>query len=136
MAKIQSVTVSVTVTPEVLAKIITGAIKGIALAGQPGAAVIEQPKAAKVYDETTCVSIESNKILDETLDGLRGSGMIKRVQDCFKCDYGVASTLVSAHSAAKKAKRDAMLIVPAKADAIKAIVESCKPKAVLIKTAK
>jgi hypothetical protein len=123
MAKTNTTTtITITVTAEALMAIVTGKYKGITLAGQVAASpAADQPIAKKVYDESTCASIPVGN-LSTTLDALRGSGMIKRVSDQFGIDYSMASTLVSAESAAKKAKRDTLFIVPTKAEAIKAII--------------
>ena len=130
-----TVTISVTVSTSMLVKIIQGQVKGITLAGAIQAA--QQPESKpKVYDESTCVTVQGNDALDKSLDALRGPGMIKRVQETYQCDYGVASTLVSAHAASKKAKRDTLLIVPAKAQAIRAIVDGLTPKPTLVKASK
>jgi len=136
MTKNKEVVVSVSVSADFLVKLISGNVKGCALVIN-GQSMSNTESKPKVYDESTCVSVGSNAALDAALDELRGSGMIKRVQERFTCDYGVASTLVSAHAAAKKAKRETLLVVPAKAEAIKAIITGLeKPKAVLIKTSK
>ena len=137
MAKSKEVVVSVSVSADFLVKLISGNVKGCTLVINGQSMSNTQESKSKVYDESTCVSVGSNAALDAALDALRGSGMIKRVQDKFGCDYGVASTLVSAHAAAKKAKRETLLVVPAKAEAIKAIVAGLeKPKAVLVKASK
>jgi hypothetical protein len=137
MSKNKEVVVSVSVSADFLVKLISGNVKGCALVLNGQSMSSTQESKPKIYDESTCESIKSNAALDKALDELRGSGMIKRVQDKFSCDYGVASTLVSAHAAAKKAKRETLLVVPAKAEAIKAIVSGLeKPKATLIKTSK
>jgi hypothetical protein len=91
------------------------------MAGMTTPAVVEPVK--KVYDDTTCTRIPMGK-LTTALDPLRGTGMIERVKIALtNGDYSLASTLVSAESASKKDKRDYLLVVPAKAEAIKAIVD-------------
>lgn len=122
MATTTTFTVTLTnVNPKALAAILTLAAKHEGVTCTPVANVA--PKVSKVFDATTCESIPMGK-LSEALDGVRGPGMLQRVAAMFSIDYGMASTLVSAESAARKDKRDTMFVVPAKAPAIRAIIES------------
>ena len=134
MAITTTFTVSFTTDSKALAKALTALAKlGIAPTVTTDAiAKAEQPK--KVYDETTCTKVLMGKLTD-ALNPLRGTGMIERVKATFGIDYSLASTLVSAESASKKDKRDYLLVVPAKAEAVKAIIAKLEPKVVLVKKA-
>jgi hypothetical protein len=128
MAKNTTTTITVTVTAEALLNIFSGKYKGITMTGMTTPTVAEQPK--KVYDETTCTKVPMGKLTD-ALNPLRGTGMIERVKIALtNGDYSLASTLVSAESASKKAERDYLLVVPAKAEAVKAIIAKLEQPAV------
>lgn len=95
-----------------------------------------EPVAPKTYDAITCTAIKGNAKLDSLLESYRGEGALKRLMAENALDYTVASPLLSAWKAAKKAKRDDLYIVPKVAAQAKAFVDSLAPKAVLIKASK
>lgn len=135
MAKNTTTTITVTVTADALLKIVTGAMKGVTLSGMATTA-INEPAKPKTYDATTCTVIKGNAKLDSLLEGYKGEGALKRLMAENGLDYTVASPLLSAWKAARKAKRDELFIVPSAAEKAKAFVDSLAPKAVLVKAKK
>lgn len=107
MATSKTVSVTISVSPALLARILSGegmfkAVTVTAIANKPLAPTIGATLSnARVYDIPLC-DVKERERVSKAFDPLRGSGMIARVTDTFKITYGQASALVSAESAARK----------------------------------
>ena len=125
MSKTTTTTITVTVTADALMSIFSGKYKGVTMAGvtTPATPAIA-PKAPTVYDATTCDAIPGADKLTAFFNPLRGTGMLARVCETLKVDYSMANTLVSAEAAARKAERTTLFIVPSKASAVRAIIDT------------
>lgn len=129
MAAKKTALVSITIdaTPDALARILSGAIKGVsltAIAGKPVSLSTATPdKPARVYDDTTCTRIEAPTLI-ESIAAMRGPGMLARVRSVYALDFPTASALVAAVQSALKDARTYLYALPQYADRFAALASS------------
>lgn len=110
MSKTSSISITISVSPALLARILSGegmfktvsveAIAGKPLAAAISAAVHNEP-APRTYGLEVCSKNERDTV-SLFLDGFRGPGMLKRVQEILHAPFPAVNALVTAESAARR----------------------------------